>query len=429
MDHVQAGALDGVRVLEFSQVVSAAIAGVTLSDMGADIVKVEPPGGETYRNNGAIVPNEGQRFQTLNRGKRSLIVDLHRPEGRALIHRIVPGFDVVITNYRPGVPERLEIDYATLASLHPALIYAQISGFGLGGPMGERGGSDIVASAYAGLIAGNGKLDEFGAPDLVGCGPISDYLSGFAIVGGICAALYRRALSGHGEEIQSSLLQSALILEDSAVMRHPPTDAVTRDPMMEEIRELRARGASYAEILEVRERWRSRRAAQRMYYRGYQAKDGAIVLGALTTATRAAARRVLGVEDEPTADPEFDVLDPENAARVAEWKVRVRELIRSRTVAEWLRDFEAGGVPAAPVQLPEELSDDPQVVVLDMGVELDHAVTGPQRVVGPALRTRHSTTAARAPSPPLGAHTDEVLAEAGLTDEEIAALRERAVIA
>jgi len=147
------GALAGIRVLELSQIVAGPLVGVLLSDMGADVVKVEPPEGEARRNSAAVVPNEGKYFQSLNRGKRSLTVDLARPEGAALIRRIIPTFDVMVINYRHGVAGKLGIDYDTLRALNPRLVYASITGFGETGPMATRAGSDIVAQAYSGLMA------------------------------------------------------------------------------------------------------------------------------------------------------------------------------------------------------------------------------------------------------------------------------------
>ena len=130
---MRAGALDGIRVLEFSVVVAGPVCGVILSDLGADVVKVEPPGGEPHRRNRAVVPNEGKLFQNFNRGKRSLVVDLGTDEGRALIHRLVPQTDVVVVNYRLGVSKRLGIDYETLRAIRPDLIYVESTGFGTRG--------------------------------------------------------------------------------------------------------------------------------------------------------------------------------------------------------------------------------------------------------------------------------------------------------
>jgi len=421
------GPLDGVRVLEFSQIVAAPVCGVQLADLGADVIKVEPPGGEQTRRSGAVVPLEGKGYQALNRGKRSLVVNMQDPRGRALIHRIVPGVDVVTTNYRLGVAERMGIDYETLRQIRPDVIYWQNTGFGESGPEAFRAGSDIVAQAYSGLMVTDAKMNDDGAPDLI-ASPIADIASGIAAAMGICAALYHRALTGEGQRLSTSLLRTGLVLQAGTVMREPVHDTVLRDPLMEEIRQIRATGGDYEEILEARRRRASLRTSFRLYYGAYRAKDGAVVLGALTKANRDAMRRVLGGEDEHSDDPSYDALDPANQAVAEQWKQRYRDLFLTRTAAEWVEAFDRAGVPVSPVQVPEELADDHQVLADGMIVELEHAVTGPQRVVGPVVLMSRTPTGPRRAAPALGQHTREILCDAGFDGGEIADLHHAGVV-
>ncbi len=422
------GALDGIRVLACTQIVAGPFTGVVLSDFGAEVVKLEPLEGEGYRTSGAVVPNEGKRFQSLNRGAKSLAIDLGTPEGRETVHRLIPGFDAIIINYRPGVPERLGLDYETLSALHPGLIYCSITGFGEEGPWAHRGATDLVASAYAGLIAGDEKIHPDGSPEQM-TPAISDYVTGLACAASIIAALYHRKETGKGQRIDAALLRSALAIQDFYVMRQPVTDVVLRDPMLEQVRELRAAGGTYQEVLDARRAYRWAGAGPpRLYYTGYNASDGSIVLGCLTKATRAGARRVLGMTEDQTDDEGFDPKLPENVEKVSRWKEQVAARIRAKPVAHWLEAFGNEGVPVAPVQLPEELADDPQVEALGAMVDFDHPVTGPQRVVGPITRMSETPTRAYRPSPALGQHTDEVLSAAGFTPEEIDALHERGVV-
>ncbi len=416
------GPLAGVRVLEFSQIVAASYGGVNLSDLGADIVKVEPIEGEAYRSSGAVVPGEGKRFQSLNRGKRSLAVDLQNETGRALIHRIVSGFDAALINYRPGVAERLGIDYETLRARHPGLIYARITGFGPEGPMSGLGATDLVAGAYGGLVASAGRTNEVGGA-VAPIPPIADYTTGLACAMAICAALYSRQSTGLGQLIESSLLQSAMSIQDVYVMRHAVTEPVIRDPMVEQIEALRADGATYEEQLAMRERYRTSGAGlSRLYYNGYAAKDGGIVLGRLTRRTRDAARRVLAMDHDRTDEDGFDPHDPDNRSRADVWRDEIAATMRQHTVVEWMERFAAEGVPASPVNFPEELADDPQVEAMGAMVDLEHQITGPQRVVGPVVRMSETPAVAQGPSPALGVDTHDVLREQGLTDTEIAAL-------
>ncbi|MBK7725945.1 MAG: CoA transferase [Dehalococcoidia bacterium] len=230
------GALAGIRILEFSQIVAGPYTGLVLSDFGADVVKVEPPEGESRRNSGAVVPNEGKYFQSLNRGKRSLTCDLADPRGQELIGRIIPAFDVVVINYRVGVAEKLGIDYATLSRLNPGLVYANITGFGDTGRYARRAGSDIVAQAYSGLMAAEAKTDEFGAPAPINSTTVIDRAAGLAAATGICAALYHRSRTGEGQQLSVSLLQTGLELLSHQVMREPVHDATLRDPLLGRLR-------------------------------------------------------------------------------------------------------------------------------------------------------------------------------------------------
>ena len=418
------GPLEGIRVLEFSQLVAGPFSGCVLSDLGAEVIKVErPPGGDPHRNFGAVIPNEGKRFQAVNRGKRSILVDLQTEAGRGLIHRILPAFDVITINFRQRVLERLGIDYVTLSSLHPGLVYCRISAFGSRGPLADRAGTDATMSAYSGLTVGDGKVDEAGGPEHISSGPVSDYTSGLAAVIGICSALYRRGITGRGQLVETSLLRAAMAIQDSYIMREPLSDASTIAPMMEAVEELRAAGASYRELLDARHALRARRWAFRIYYGGFEASDGVMAVGALTPQTRAGARRVLGIGDDASDTPGFDSGDPANIAHATVLLERIRALIRTRPVAEWIEAFEAEGVPVAPVHFPEDLADDPQVNAAGIMTDLEHPLTGPQRVVGPIVELSETPTAVRGPAPLLGADTEAVLREAGCSDADLDAYR------
>ncbi len=423
------GPLKGVRVLEFSQIIAGPVAGIHLSDLGADVVKVEPPGGEARRSTGAVIPNEGKYFQTLNRGKRSLVVDLQRPAGPELIQRLVPGFDIVTINFRHGVATRLGIDYETLSRFRPDLIYVNITGFGDHGPEAMRGGSDVAAQAYSGLMAGEGKTDEFGAPASISASPFTDRGSALVAAMGVCAALYHRERTGEGQLVNVSLLQTALDFLARRVAREPVHDETIDGPLTKRLEEMQHAGEPYKKIVEERLAQLRQSATQRLYYGGYNAKDGAIVIGAVTRANRDAARRLLGVEDEPSDQPDFDARDPEAVQRSQGYRDRITETMHSRTVSEWVADFDAAGVPVSAVHMPELMADDPQVEAMQMMAKLEHEVTGPQRLVGPILRMSKTPPVALLPAPSLGRHTDEVLREGGLSDGEIASLRDSGTVA
>lgn len=421
------GPLAGIRVLEFSQIVAGPVAGIALSDFGADVVKVEPPGGEARRNAAAVVPNEGKYFQSLNRGKRSLVIDMAHPTARQVIHRLIPGFDVVVINYRNGVAERLGIDYATLSAINPRLVYANITGFGDTGPNATRAGSDIVAQAYSGVMAAEAKTDEYGAPAPVTASTFIDRSSGLAAAMGICAALFDRERTGLGQEIHVSLIHTALELLSNQVMREPLHDAVVRDPLLERFAETRASGAPYDAIAAIRKSQGPRFASHRLYYGGYHTKEGGLVLGALTQQNRDTIRGILDMHD-PTDSPDFNAAEPGNRELMETWRGEIQKKLMARPATEWVELLVAAGVPASVVNLPEEMSDDPHVIATGIMVDLEHPMTGPQRVVGPIVRMSRTPTAITRPSPPLAAHSAEVLKEHGFTPEEIVDLVRSSVL-
>ena len=417
------GPLAGIKVLEITQIVAGPYCGLNLADLGADVIKVEPPEGEGIRRVGGFAPGESKAYHTLNRGKRSLVLDLKQPEAQALIHRVIPQFDVFVMNSRAGVAGRLNLDYESLKKFRPDIVYLESTGYGSGGPSATRAGSDIVAQAYSGLMAGEGKVDEFGAPKSISCTAVADYATGLAAAMGICAALYRRAMTGEGEFLQTSLLLSALSIQGAAVAKLTVSDEILRRATMDAIDAARARGASYGEIIDIRNNSNTQTGkAFRLYYNGYRVKDGAVILGALTPANHAQMRRAIGITNDPSASPDFNALDPEMDAQVEAVAEFIRETMLTRTMDEWIAEFDKVGAPISKVNLPEDLAEDPQVVAMGYMQEIDHEATGPELDVGPIVLMQNAPTGSPLPAPILGRHTDEVLTELGLVDSEVAAL-------
>ena len=419
------GPLDGIRVLEFSLVVAGPMSGVLLSDLGADVIKVEPPGGESLRQARAIVPDESKAFQTFNRGKRGIVVDLQQPEGREVIHRLVPTVDVVVVNYRYGVAERVGIDYETLRQLREDLIYVESTGFGTRGELASQGCSDVVAQAYSGIMAGDGKIAEDGAPVAATFGAPADYGTAMATAMGVSAALYHRAMTGEGQKINTSLLRTGVWLQSHNVNYDPITDVHFDDVTRAELNETRASGGSYPELIKVRQ---ERILTGGLFYGGYAAKDGGVVLGALTRINRDGFREVLGLQEEDSDDPDYDVLDPDNQRKMEYWAGVMREKMREHTVAEWIEIFDEAGLPASPVNFPEEIRMDPQVRAEGIFADLEHDKTGPQSFVGPVLEMSKTPTAARMAAPPLARDTRAVLGEGGYSAADIEDLVARSVV-
>jgi crotonobetainyl-CoA:carnitine CoA-transferase CaiB-like acyl-CoA transferase len=421
------GPLDGIRILEFTQIIAGPFGCQNLSDMGAEVIKVEPPDGEPWRQFNQFVPGESKWFQTLNRGKRSLVLAMQEPEAQAIVHKLIPDTDVVVINYRPDVAARLGIDYQTLSAIRDDLIYVDNTAFGREGPWAERPGYDIIAQAVSGLMVTDGKFDkETGAPQIMNP-PVADYGTGLAIAWGVCAALYHRERTGEGQVVESTLLSTALSFQGSVVAEVPAADALTVEKMAN-VHQLQTDGASYPDLLAAYNPYAAFSVAN-IYYRTFQTKDGAVAVGALSPGLFEKVRAALGTDFMGMADPEMNPMDPawfENArTRVAE----IEESVKEKTSEEWLAIFAEHGVPSGPINFPEDMAHDAQVEANAMVTDIEHDTTGPQRQVGPLLKMSQTPLAAQGSSPPLGRDTDDIVGGAGYTAEEIADLRERGIIA
>jgi crotonobetainyl-CoA:carnitine CoA-transferase CaiB-like acyl-CoA transferase len=421
------GPLDGIRVLEFTQIIAGPFACQNLADMGAEVIKVEPPEGEPWRQFSQFMPGEAKYFQSLNRGKKSLVLALQEPAAQEIVHRLMPEIDVVVVNYRPDVPARLRIDYDTLSKIKPNLIYVDNTAFGRKGPWSHRPGYDVVVQAVSGLMAGEGKVDADGAPEAIRSTPIADYGTGLAIAWGVCAALYHRERTGEGQLITSTLLNTALAFQGSVVFDLPVADEMVR-MRMGRLHQLEEQGAPYPDLVAAHNPMKVL-AAGNIYYRAYATKDGALAVGALSASLWAKVRKAIGTEFLGMADPQYNPLDAAWQAKAHTAVAEVEQILRSKTTEEWMEIFDREGVPAGPVNFPEDLIDDPQVQANEMMVSLDHELAGPQRQVGPILGMSKTPLAAQGASPRLGADTDDYVRRAGYSDAEIAKLREQGLIA
>ena len=221
------GPLAGVKVLEFSEIIAAPFGGLLLADMGADVIKVEPPAGDPWRGFQPLGLREGRGYISLNRGKRGIVLDLNTDDGREAAQRLAERSDVVIINYRPDVATKLGIDYATLASKNPRLIYCDNTAFGRKGPYAHRPGYDLIAQAVTGLMSVEAR-HENGVP-LVNALPSADLSTGIAIAWGICAALFARERTGRGQCVSTTLMSSALAIQNTRLMSIEATDTEQRE--------------------------------------------------------------------------------------------------------------------------------------------------------------------------------------------------------
>ena len=415
------GPLEGIKVLEFTQIIAGPFGGMMLADMGADVIKVEPVEGEAWRVALEFIPGESKTYMSLNRGKRSLPLDLSRTEAVEIVHRMIPDIDIVVINARPDVPEKLGIDYETLSTINPRVIYCDNTAFGRNGPDSYRPGYDLIIQAMSGLMAAEGKIRD-GVPQLITSTAVADFATGIAIAWGVCAALFHRERTGRGQKVETTLLGTALGVQTGSFMEVDAFDAERRAEFLAVLNAMRESGASYEEMheqyVQIVSPWRG----ANIYYRTYQARDGALAVACLSDRLRKRVADVLGIDD-PRFSPGFDPFDEETIAYSEKLVQKAEELFRERTVQEWLDTFDSVGVPAGPVRYIQELLEDEQIKANGLRVELEHSLAGRVKMVGPIIGMSDTPLEATSASPALGEHTDEILLSMGYSPEEISELK------
>lgn len=393
-----AGPLQGVRVVDLTRVLAGPFASQGLGDLGAEILKIEPPGGDDTRRFPPHVGTESHYFLALNRNKKSLVIDLKTDEGQDLLRRLVAKSDVLIENYRPGVLDRLGLGYDVLSAINPQLIYCAISGFGQTGPLRDKPSFDIVAQAMSGALSVNG---ERGQPPVKLGLPLGDLVGGVYGPIAILAALYERTRTGRGRQIDISLYDGLLGMLGYLAQLAFLTG---EDP--------KPAGSGHPNIVP---------------YGRFPAADGFIIIAAISEAFWVKLCRAL---DRPAlaTDPRFATLPDRRENRDALDGV-ISKLTRERTVREWERRLEQHDVPHAPILGVHAALSHPQTAAREMVVTADHATVGRIRMTGRPIKFPGDRAAPLTAPPVLGQHTLEVLRSVlGCTDDELDQLRERNVI-
>jgi crotonobetainyl-CoA:carnitine CoA-transferase CaiB-like acyl-CoA transferase len=394
------GPLHGIKVIELAQIMAGPTCGMLLADMGADVIKVEKlPGGDDTRSyTEPAINGESAAFMILNRNKRGVAVNLKTPGGLEVVKRLLADADVVTENYRKGTLEKLGLGYDVLQKLNPRLIYCAVSGYGRTGPYADKGGFDLIAQGFAGIMSITG---EPGGPPAKSGTSIADINAGILAALGIVSALLSRATTGRGQMVETSLMEAAIqqTYWQSAIFF---ATGVNAGP------------TGSAHILTAP-------------YQAFPTQDGWINIGG---ANQSNWERIVKVIERPELanDARFRT-NGDRMKNLAALTPLIAERLRSRPSQEWIRAFEEAGVPVGPVNRIGDMLSDPQVHARQMVVEVEHPRAGRVKSIGMPIKFSDTPGETRRPAPLLGEHTQEVLEAAGYSRADIDRLASEGAVA
>ncbi len=391
--------LEGVRVVEVAQYVAGPLAGSLLGELGAEVIKVEPPGGDAYRHVMPVAGGFGRYFVPLNRGKRSVVLDLKSAAGRASLARLVGTADVVIHNAPPPRAAAFGLGWDGLHLAHPALVVGAVTSFGPHGPLGGMPAYDLVAQGRSGLLTSHASAGDR-VPVRAGGIPMADLTAGHLLASGVLAALVRSRTMGEGQLVEVSLLGAALAVQIQ--------DLVWLDDEADGAAAAATRGDLEARADEI-----AGGLAMNPYYRCYEAADGFVALACLNLAQRAAFLALFDLDDSTIAAPDLVPTDPVVLAEKQRLTATVEREIAAAPVEEWLARCGAVGVPVGPVLFRETVHADAQVRANGLIRDVAQPGLGVVTMLGGVFRVDGADPAETRPAPTLGADTHVVLAELG----------------
>jgi len=392
-------ALEGIKVLDLTRVLSGPYATMILADMGVDVIKLEQPGkGDDSRQFGPYVEGESAYFMSLNRNKRSFTMNLKKPEAKELFLEMIKKVDIVVENFRPGTMEKLGLGYEVLKEANPKIIYAACSGFGHSGPYSKRAAYDAVVQAMGGLMSITGQKD--GEPTRVGTS-IGDIVAGLFTAIGILAALNYRKETGIGQKVDVAMLDCQVAILENAISRYVVTGNVPKPE-----------GNRHPSIVP---------------FEPFDAKDGKVMV--------AVGNDVLwekfcyAIEAEELLEVEEYKTNPSRNEHYEELRPKIAEKMTKKTVKEWLDILENAGVPNGPINTVDKVLEDPQVLARNMIVEVEHEVAGKLKIPGVPIKMSETQGEVKKAAPVLGNDTDEIISELlGMNNEEIEQLKQKGIL-
>ena len=394
-----AGPLAGIKVLDLTRVLAGPYTTMILSDLGAEVIKIEQPGiGDESRNFGPFKNGFSLYFMSVNRGKRSVTLNLKTERGKTIFKQLVKQSDILVENFRPGTMKKFGLDYEALAAEHPSLIYAACSGFGQTGPFAQQGAYDMIIQGMGGIISITGEPD--GPPVRVGTS-ISDITAALFTTIGILSALHHRNNTGKGQLVDVAMLDSLVAVLENAIVRYFATDEIPK-PL----------GSRHPAITP---------------FEAFESADGHVII--------AIGNDVLWAKFCEHVDRKNLISDPRfssNAERTAnhsELFPILSEIMRQRTTDEWIRALEKIGVPCGPINTIDKVVSHPQVKAREMITQVMHQVTGAVEVPGVPIKLSDTPGDVDAPAPGLGEHTDDILTDMlKMSSDEMEQLRQEGII-
>ena len=391
------GPLAGIRIVEYAQYVAGPVCGWLLAELGADVVKVEPPRGDAYRYVMPVAPGLGRYFVPINRGKRSVVLDLKTAGGRASSEALLATADVAVHNFRPAQAEAFGLDWPTVNDARPSLVVGVITSFGPQGPLAGAPAYDLVAQGRAGLLTAHASAGDE-VPVRAGGIPMADLAAGFLLATGVLAALVRAREAGLGERVEIPLLAAAVAVQNQSLvwLEGEGTDAVSHATRSD----LESRAAEIADGL-----------ALNPYYRCYAASDGYLAVACLNLVQRQSFAALFGVED-PTIDaPDLVPEDADLHARKRGLTAAIEDRFAAEPVASWLERLDRVAVPCGPVLSQAAVRADPQIRANRLVEAIDQPGLGSVELVGRLFALGAGGDDRLGPAPLLGADTEAVLAE------------------
>ncbi len=394
-----AGPLKGIRVLDLTRILAGPYATMILRDLGAEVIKIEQPGvGDEARDFGPFKNDFSLYFMSVNRGKKSVTLNLKSPRGKELFLELVKGSDILVENFRPGTMEKLGLDYESLKTHHPSLLYAACSGFGQTGPYAMRGAYDMIIQGMGGIISITGEPDR--PPVRVGTS-IGDITSALFTAIGILSALRHRDQTGEGQLIDVGMLDCQVAILENAMVRYLSTGDIPR-PL-------------------------GRRHPAITPFEIFESADGYVVIA---IGNNELWRKFCEHVDRPELidDDRFNT----NALRTENHESLfpiLAEIMCRRTTDEWVEALEVIGVPCGPVNTVDKVANDPQVLARDMIAKVEHDTTGTVQIPGIPIKLSETPGQIDAPAPNLGEHTSEILTGLlGLGAEEVNQLKQDGIV-